>query len=265
MIVTKIRVIGLTTIDFPLGRSAKPSDSYITKAVDGLTPPSSSVSISDAKFLGRDTEDREITILAKLNPNYKLGETFESLRRNLYGLLTPADTEAVTVQFLNGDTVTAQVSGYVSKVEPTLFEKEPAAQIVIPCNGAYLAAPAQTSIVPTGKGVFSIQNPGDAPTGVQFELTFTNNLGNGWSITGPRGWKMTFDYEFLAGDILRVSTVELGREVIRVRNGAEKNLAYAIRPSSKWVMLRGGKNDFTASSTLFNWSYFRFTPLYWGI
>ncbi len=47
MDITKIRIIGLSTVDLPI-IGALPSDSYILKAADGLGPPESDVSIASS-------------------------------------------------------------------------------------------------------------------------------------------------------------------------------------------------------------------------
>lgn len=265
---TKIRLIGLSTVTLPI-IGALPSDTFILKAADGLGPPESDVSISNSLetggvYLGRRTHSREIVLRVGLNANFKLGQTPNSLRTILYGLLTPAETEAVKVQFLNGESIVAVTTGYVSKIEIVPFSKDPEVQIVIPCPETYLRDDVSTTVIPSTKNPFVIPNTGTAPTGFNMEITFTQAQDT-WFLTGPQNWKMNFEYQFNAFDVLRFNTRPGYRSIERVRNGVVANLIYTLSPGSKWLILRGGANEFTPLRGSFNWGFVNYTPKYWGI
>lgn len=268
MNITKIRIIGLSTIDLPI-IGALPSDSFILKAADGLGPPESDVSISSSielggVFMGRRTHSREMVFRVGLNANYKLGQTPESLRTTLYGLLTPSEFQFVRTQFMDGLTVVAVVVGYISKIEIVPFTKDPEVQIVIQCPDPYLSAPDEITKNTGIKNPFEVENAGTAPTSFNMEVIFNQNL-DSWVLTDSRNWKMNFEYAFLAGDILRFNTRPGQRSIERVRGASTANLIYTLSADSKWLILRGGVNEFTPSSGAFSWGYVKYTPQYWGI
>ncbi len=96
------------------------------------------------------------------------------------------------------------------------------------------------------------------------EITFNRDQDT-WFLTGPQNWRMNFVYQFQALDVLRFDTRPGKRSIERVRNGSVANLIYTLSPGSKWLILRGGDNEFTPSSTSFSWGFVRYTPKYWGI
>lgn len=259
---TKIRLIGLETVDLPI-IGARPSDPYICKGVDGLGPPQSNVVIVKGQFQSRQTEDRELVFRVGLNANYRAGQTVESLRQILYGLLTPDEREDVIIQIMDGDTVVAVTTGYVKNIEPVLFAKEPEVQITIPCAGSYFEHPEELTIDITGSGSLEVPNTGTAPTGFFMAIFFTGP--QSFWVLSKGNQKMRFDASFTAEDTLWIDTRPGQREITRMRNGVETSLLHTLSANSVWLMLRGGTNTFTGSGTAFEWGSIKYTPLYWGV
>ncbi len=268
MDVTKIRLNGLVTIDFPIV-VASPSDVYILKAAEGLGPPGVDVSIANSViqggvYQGRRPQNREIVMRVGLNPNYALNQTPAELRSTLYGMLTPDASDAVLVRLLNGETVIGMTSGYVSKIEIATFTKEPEVQITIQCVKPYFAGPDLITVVPTTKDLFIIPNEGNAPAGFDVEVTF-NSARSTWSLLGFANEKMQFDYAFVNGDVLKFNTRPGWRSIEVVRNGVTTNIIHSLSFDSVWIMLRGGDNTFETDMQVFSWGFVSYTPQFWGL
>lgn len=272
MYFTKMRLLGIKPIDLPIV-GAKLTDRYICKNIDGLGPPAKSIVIANTLgaqgvFQEATPELREIVATVQFNPRYKLGQTTESLREELYGLLTPGHTEAIRVQINDEYTILFETNGYVSRIEPVYFSKDPTAQLTIPCDHAYFKALTEISFQPEGKLDVEIDNPGSAPTGFYFALDFTSAV-TAWSITSSTNpeKKMVFNWPFQTGDRLMVDTRE-GQMSIRLRrasDGNEQNLINALSAPSSWLYLHRGLNKFFTSSQTFGWNIVKFTPMYQGV
>ncbi len=268
MDITKIRLIGLFTVDFPIV-VALPSDPYILKGADGLGPPVVDVSIATSTvqggtYQGRRPQNREIVLRVGLNPNYKLGQTAAGLRDTLYGMLTPAAADALPVKLMKDDIVVAETTGYVSNIVIVPFSKEPEVQITIPCIEPYFSSPNLVTLVPTSKTGFVIPNNGTAPTGFEMEITFLPS-GINWTLNGLGSEKMTFDYIFQNGDKLKFNTNPGQRFIQVTRNNVPINIIHTLTPDSVWLMLRGGNNAFTIFNPVFNWGFVSYKPKYWGL
>lgn len=271
MTIAKIRLRGLSDIDLPIV-GAQPSDLYICKSVDGLGPPEVDVRISQTThqggvYQGRNALSREIVAMVILNPNYSIGQRPADLRTSLYGLLTPGDQEDyvfIEIHRLDGEVWFTQ--GWVKRMEPTIFEKDPAVQIVISCIGPHLsAANANMGIAPPDKTAFTVMNTGTAPTGFSFMFTLTSNA-NPLVLSNALGTrKMHIDYTFLNGDVVTINTTPGSRSIKRHRNGVSIEVAGYLRSGSEWLMLRGGPNQFTMSTVNYNWTKFGHSPQHWGV
>lgn len=270
---TKVRLVGLSTVDLPIV-GALPSDPYILKNADGLGPPESDVFIANTLYLGgvyqgRRPQGREIVLTVGLSPNYTSGQTVQSLRTALYGLLTPGTVEdSIPVQIMNGSTIVAVTDGYVKNIVPVYFTKDPEVQITITCAQSYLQAPAVVNVATASlsKTAPSIVNAGTAPTGFHMEVTFTaakSVLTIGTDATFLK--QMRFDYSFLSGDTLVFDTRPGLRSVQLIRNGVTSNIISALNSASTWLLLHGGVNTFSVITNTFNWGPVFYTPQYWGV
>jgi hypothetical protein len=271
----KLRLNGLSTITFPI-TAALPSDRYILKNADGLGPPPVDVTIADALtsggvYQGRRPQSREVVLTVGLNPNYSSGQTASDLRAELYGLLTPGSADIVHIELLDGSNasdgtdVLAMTDGYVSKLEIRPFSQTPEVQITIPCLQPYLEAPTILYVEPGGSKLApELVNSGTAPTGFHMEIVFTSSV-NSWALLDANGRKMAFDYNFGTADKLVFDTRPGKRGVWLVKDGVTTNIIYALSTDSKWFMLYGGINAFTASSSAYDWGDVYFQAQYWGV
>lgn len=268
MNVSKIRLKGLETVDLPIV-VAQPSDSYILKDATGLGPTgadvfSADLTVQGAVYQGRRPLSRELVFKVGLNPNYKNLETAATLRDRLYGMLTPeTENDDIPIEFLFKEILVAKTSGNVSKIEPVYFTKDPEVQITMECTWPYLVAPYPTLLVPKTFDTFSVQNVGNAPSGIEMKVVFTAPVTN-WTIT--HGTKvMKFNYPFLANDTLYINTQPGSRAVTLTRNAQDTDLIFAVAPGSKWIMLHGGNNVFTLSDNHYTWRFVQYTPQYLGV
>lgn len=264
---TRIRLSGLYEIDLPI-LGLRNTTRYILKAADGLGPPEIDNFLYKGVYNGREVHDRQLIIRIGLSPDYKVSETPASLRTEIYGLLSPGPTDKITVRIYNGPNIVAVTRGYVSKLEPVIFSKDPEVQITIDCDGSYLEGSQELSVVPDTLDTFGVDYPGTVTTGLYYELTFNADTQN-WIIytDGPGvGAKMELDYAFLSGDKLMVDTRPGQRSIKRLRGTVTKNLIYTRSSDSIWLALHpGGYNDFWTSATTFTWGKVNYLPLYWGI
>lgn len=268
MYFTKIRLIGLSTVDFPIVGAAV-NNQYLLKEASGLGPPEVDVSIArtlnaGGYYQGRRPQSREIVLLITLNPDYSVGQTAADLRTTLYGLLSPGETDNITVQILNGSTVIAYTIGYVSKLEIVPFSKDPSVQITIPCLEYYLQAPDILYVDPGAQATPTINNLGTAPAGFHLEIIFTSNVTN-WSLSKASGTKMQVNYSFLTGDKLTIDTRPGSRGIWLTRSSVTTNIIGSLTSDSIWYLLHSGNNVFATSSQAFNWADVYYRPQYWGI
>lgn len=262
---TKIRLVGRYNIDLPFF-GLRPDNPYIIKAADGLGPPEINNYLNKRVYQGRDVTDRQIVIRVGLNPDYSTGQTAASMRNTLYGLLTPGPSDSITVKFMNGPGVVALTTGYVSKIEIVPFAKDPEVQITIDCEGAYLEAETPTTLVPTTNDPFDVDNTGSVTVGFYLEATLTLDQSYFNLKTDPGGSaaKMSIQYAFLNGDILKIDTRADQKSIKRVRGGVEKSILGSLTADSVWLQLHPEVNRFWVDGT-FDWGQVVYTPKYWGI
>jgi hypothetical protein len=274
---TKIRLTGATVIDLPIV-GGLPTDMFQLKKADGLGPPEMAVHMSDSLNAGsvfqlRRTQTREIVLQIGLNPDYYTGQTAESLRTTLYGLLTPGPTENILISIMDGATVLANTTGYAKIFEIVPFSREPMVQITFACTQPYFESPTESQATPTAEGVPTpdphkltptIINTGTAPTGFKLAITFTQAL-TSWWIKDSAGRQMLCTYPFAIGHQLEFRTTPGGR-YITIRIPGYVNGLYTLSSSSIWLMLHAGVNNFTTSSDAFDWyGNPRYYARYWGI
>lgn len=268
MFFTKIRLIGLSTIDFPISGTTT-ADPYILKSADGLGPPDIDVFIANTRsaggvYQGKRTQSREIVLSIGLNADYSIGQTVSDLRNTLYGLLTPSFEDIITIQLMDEDEVLFQTTGSVKKLEISPFAKDPSVQVTIPCVQPYFDGPSVIHVIPASKAAPVITNLGTAPTGFRMGVLFTAPVTN-WTLSDSSGGKMEITYSFLSGDLLVINTNPGSRGIWLTRSAVTTNIIYALSSDSLWYMLHGGANTFATNSQTFDWDDVYYRPVYWGI
>lgn len=279
MQLTKIRAVGLSTVDFPL-ELADPDGPYVLKGVDGLNP----VAVDILANGDRRPQPRQIVLLVGLQPAYYTGQTAEQLRTELYGLLTPKGKSLMNLQMMNGSTVLAYVVGQVTKMEVGLFSQDPEVQITVNCvppTESYLLAPAVVVSAPPipnpvdGLVTVSVNNPGTAPSGFRIGMQFTSpvaaDVGVLISDDQPGGQWMRVNRAFATGDRVIIDTRPWPyRGIWSVNAGAGIGSAVArineFDADSDWMTFFRGVNNLIINQQ-FTWydNGIQYTPAYWGV
>lgn len=268
-----IRLVGLTTIDFPIIGASMSEPFQITSA-SGLGPPEMEVLLSETHnpggiFINRIAQGRQIVLRAGLNPDYTSGQTVSDLRYRLYGLLSPRtdpNNQSIKLQLLLDNVPQVEVEGYVNRIEIVPFNKEPEVQITISCLGPYLNAPEDTKLVDIPESSnWTIDNVGLAPTGINFEIEFVQET-SAFSIEILNSGIMRFYSAFAVGDRLVVSTSEASRFVGQKRADVFIKYMEVLASDSDWLFLMGGVHTIqTSDPVYFNWIDFGYRIRYWGI
>lgn len=267
-----VRLSGLTDIDLPIF-GVTPNDPYQVTNIDGLGPPELDVLLAENHapggiFVNRRSQGRQIVARIGLNPDYKIGQDVSDLRYYLYGLLSPGvdpQNQSIKVSLLNSNVPVVDTTGYVKRIEIVPFNKKPEVQITIDCLGPYLEEPDLIELTPPESITWTVTNYGRAPTGVKFEVEFTQTLST-FSIAIQNGTSMTFQADFQVGDQLVVDTNEATRFVGLRRAGSFILYLEMLTAESKWLVLHGGEHTFqTSDPAEFNWNLFEYRNRYWGI
>jgi hypothetical protein len=229
------------------------SNGYLVKSIEGLGPVKASlVSSGFAQIDGTQPQsekrgERNITTKIGLEPNY-VTTTVESLRNNLYRFLMPKAT--VTLRFFVDGVLFVTTVGKVESNDPAIFTSEPEMDISIVCNDPDFYAldsvivPGNTVATPLEQ---TITYDGTTDVGVTLQLN-VNRAMDGFFIynTLPDNTIQTFEVDapLLAGDIVKVISVERKKAIRLIRGGVDTSLLNAYSPSSTWVKLMQGDNGF---------------------
>lgn len=280
MNINKIRLLGVTNVDFPI-IGADPSGPYVLKSADGLGPPERDVFLArtvqeGGVRQGSRTRDRQVVLLVGLQPEWDIGQTSEELRSELYGLLTPPYNLPVGLQLMLGDTVMGVAQGDISRFETAIFTKDPQVQITVDCDYPYFLAPAieyqyPTKTVVGGKTAFDVANEGTAPAGFWLKLVLQETVGGSLILSDNHafGQKMEIGGTWAAGDILEIDTRAGQRGIWKIESGTttRKSALNDLTPSSPWMQLHKGPNRLLLNRLAFDWegNGFGHTPAFWGV
>jgi hypothetical protein len=276
-----LRLVGAESVDFPI-LGADPSGPFVLKGVEGLDAPEVTVRMAKtvlekALYQGKSAALRQIIALVALQPDYNTGQTAEELRTELYGLLTPKYGLMVQAQIMYQGAVQAFAQGQVSKMPAALFSKDPAVQITLDCDYAYLLNPNNVTVTPAqydlaGQRAFDVDNKGTAPSGFKMGVILRANVGNTLILSDgdPRGQRIQIDgINWVAGDRFVVDTRPGSRGVWRGANGGAlvSVLNQMNAGVSEWMTLYKGINSLTLNTTAFDWDTAKFVhqPAYWGV
>lgn len=278
-----LRFVGGSSVDFPI-LGADPSGPFVLKGAEGLGPTDITVRLTrtvleKALYQGKSASPRQITVLVGLQPEWDNGQTPDDLRKILYRLLTPRYGQLVRAEIVGSSgAVLGYAQGQISKMEPSIFTKDPAVQIVLDCDYAYFLAPdtvIQTPAQRTVSGVraFDIINDGDAPAAFKMGVTLRSNVGTTLTLSDvdPRGQKFQVDgVNWVSGDRFHIDTRPGSRGVWRgAQGGALVSVLNNMNASvSEWLALHDGDNTLVLNATAFDWDAtvnFQHQPAYWGV
>lgn len=278
----QLRFIGASSVNFPIF-GADPSGPFVLKGADGLGPTEVAVkmartTLEKALYQGKSASLRQVTVVVGLQPNWDVGQSAEELRTILYGLLTPRYNQLVRIEVMYDGVVQGYAQGQVSKLEPAMFTKDPAVQIVVECDYPYLLDPntiVQEPVQSTVGGIrgFTVENEGTAPAGFLAGFILRANVGNSliFSDEDPRGQLMQIDgINWVSGDRFVIDTRAGGRGVYRgAGGGALVSVLNNMNASvSEWLQLYGGDNTLLLNTTAFDWDpeyKFQHQPAFWGV
>lgn len=251
---------------------------YNVKAIvgldaDELVPRYYGGSGSNA-FYELSLEKREPSFQILLNPRFGEDESYSSLRDDLYKMISSSRKGLIEVQFKNGNTVVAVISGFVKKFEGALFEKEPGVLLALKCPDPMLKAPDRTIVDVSGldPNETVINDPiSTAPHGFTFVMTLIEARGE-FRIHDPEDDTWSFEIVpaggFEAGDVLHFSSESKNKELYLVRDAETIHLADVITPGSMWPIIFPGENTFVvdgATVSNMTWNSITHYPTYWGV
>ena len=219
---------------------------------------------------------REVVLLISLNPQFSLGKSYSDLRDDLYRAVASSRDGLVQLQFKNGSSTIACVSGFVTKFETGMFSKTPQVQMTINCEDGMLRSLNEISVdeVILGTSNTIVDNASTAPHGFKFNITFNAPTTSfvirdatvpDWLFTITPG-VIGANTGFINNDQLYFSSAYNGRLVYIVRGGVTIYLVDKIQPGSIWPILFPGPNDLELVSTgAFTWNELTYYQTYWGV
>ncbi len=266
MIITDVQLVGRSNIILPMANTS-PIEPFICKGVDGLGPSKRNVVIKNGYYQGSEVTSKQVVIQVGLNPNYSSGQTPESLRNTLYGLLSPNDTDLIEVQLMNGTAVVGTLQGVVESIDPVIFAKDPTVQIVILGLEGYFEAEEDTVLgVPAGTAAeWTVPYVGTFPTGFMLHILI-GAIFSGLSITRGSA-SMTLEGDFTNDDEIVIDTRKGSSGVRRVAP-TTANLIGELSADSSWLKLYPGDNLFTSDAGVDEFTFVSaatYKAKYWGV
>src|SRR4030095_8508366 len=158
-------------------KSVSASSPYTIKDISGLDPVKADINTSDYAtqdggfFQSARTGGRNMVFKMGYQPNYVLGKTVETLRRELYSVFPPKGL--IELRFFNSDPAfkTVKIQGYVESFSSPPFAKEPEIDVSIICPKPYCNE--LDVVLKNGYSSSSIIMPYDGDAEVGFTLAVT--------------------------------------------------------------------------------------------
>lgn len=222
----------------PVG--APGSADYFIKDIDGLGPVDAVLSMSNfadydgAVYHGSRLTQRNIVITLGYSPNYSTGRDVGALRKQAYLWFRPKSR--VRLFFNDSDRERVYAIGYVEKVAPVIFSKEPEIQVSIICEDPYFARPSAITLNGTQSSSLDLSDYGDAPTGFDVTLTPAVNFS---SITVDNGVTepLVITYPFAPGDTVRLGFNPGSKYATVTRSGVVTPLFDRITSGSMQIFI----------------------------
>lgn len=230
-------------------------------------------SSGSSNYYGLSLEQRMVVMKIGLNPRYSEFETFSDLRDALYRMIASSRTGKVQLQFKNGEDAVAGLTGFVTKLEAPLFEKNQEVQITFNPDEPMLKAlePVVTAAVVSPGGVTIEDNLSTAPHGFSFVVT-VDSPGPSFKVTSPTDSGWSFEVipsgGFLVGDVFYFSSEYNGKQLHIVRGSDTIYLMDKVTPGSVWPIMFPGVNEFDIFTTVgFDElsNAVTYYPTYWGV
>jgi len=227
---------------------------YRIENIDGLGPVKSDLSTVntplDAGGIYLSSKDgmRNVVVTVEFNPNHGSGSTVAALRQKLYTVYTPGNKIELELETLLYGTL--HIKGTVEANEPVIFSKDPQNQISILCTKPYFRSDTsfRTYVVPVASfPLFSVPFEGLVTTGFTFEFEVVSPIEYFQLHAEPAMGRsyLSLNMSFLAGDVVKFSTVPGDRYVTYTRDGVTKSALGYFRGSLVDMQLNNGLNYFT--------------------
>lgn len=234
---------------------------FIVKNISGLDPvkatlvSSSFANMDGEQYHSSRREPRNIVITLGLDPDYSIGSV-EKLRSQLYNFFMPKTSVLLKFNLFDKFAVSdilgsasRYIQGRIETCETPLFSKDPEIEISIMCfNPDFydldLVSVDGLTVATAVETLYAYD--GTVDTGVVFTLSFDRSL-DAFTLyhRTPDGILKSMDvaYAFLAGDILKISTVVGDKSALLTRASVESSILYAVTPQSNWMQLEPGDNN----------------------
>lgn len=247
---------------------------YLAKSITGLdaddiVPRFYGSSASNAKYYNLSLQKRDVIFHMTLNPRYAQFESHSALRDELYRLISSSRTGVISVEFKDGPTVVAVISGFVSKLETDHFDKEPSVKLTVSCDDPMLRAVAPTVVPVFGldpENTVITDNLSTAPHGVSFSVIFDEAQPSFTMTDADEEWFFSVSPVggFLEGDVLHLSSDFNNKQLYVIRDAVTTHLADVLSAESIWPIIFPGVNTFVCSPG-FTWNSITYYPTYWGV
>lgn len=256
----------------PRGTNPYNVEAIIGLDVDEIVPKYYGASGS-SKFYNMSLLKRDMVVRVRLNPNFTADQSYSDLRDALYKMISSSRTGKLQLQFKNGSTVVAAISGFVSKFEAPNFVKTSEVQITVKCDEPMLKALTPINVSIGGLNPASTTITDDlstAPHGFTFDMNNTI-ITPSIVITDPdhpSDWSfgVTPVGGFLVGDVLHFCSDYNAKDLYIQRGASKIYLANVITPGSVWPILFPGVNKFAFTNpTHLTWADISYYPTYWGV
>lgn len=240
---------------------------YAIVHVDGLTPPKSLINTSvggvmDGAFYNSARVDqRNIVLTVVLNGD------IEGNRQRLYKMF-PQKSPCI-IYFSNANR-NVKITGYVEAMEADLFVQREQMQISLICPRPFweslevlyhelsritklfefpfaISTPIPFSEI-LSTPLCTIKNDGDVECGCVITVEISDAVSDLKIYNMTTGELFGFDYNFIAGDEVTISTVSGKMGVSMKRSGETINMLNYVTSNSSWFRLALGDNDFTFRS-----------------
>lgn len=255
----------------PVGRPDLNQD-YFIKDIDGLGPTDASLAMSSfadydgSVFHGGRLNQRIIVMKIGYSPNYASNEGIGALRKQAYTWFPPKSRVGLFINDLDRPRV--YVYGYVERIEPVIFSKDPEMQITLVCEESYFASPSMLTLNGTANTPVSLTDDiyGDAPSGFVLTMSPTANFSR-LDIRNGKDPNIVIEYPFAAGDSIRVSTNPGSKYATVTRGGVTTPLLDRLVDSTVQMFIGPPATSFnvvTSGSLAVNYTL-AFRPKWLGV
>lgn len=223
------------------------------KSIDGLDPVKATIVTSDNS--GRDgiqyqnsrRDGRNIVFKLGMEASFDAG-SIQTIRSKLMGFFMTKSR--VTLEFIRSEAPSVSIEGRVEDSSFPLFARDPEGSVSILCfnpdfeDKTKMVHPGETNI---GNMNNYLDYEGTVETGFVFQIFPTRSI-EGFSVFHKAGDDVTRLWEYkgdlVRGDKLEFNSTPGSKRVVLTRNGVTESVLYGMTPTSDWLELYQGRNNF---------------------